>query len=190
LNLEAPLQREKIIAIVQQWLETFVVNMNLCPFAKREIANDRLRLILTGATSEAQLLMALQDELELLNADSSVETTLLIHTEVLRSFTDYNQFLHCVDGLLTQMALDGVYQIASFHPDYQFADTSADDAENYTNRSPYPMLHIIREASVERAIAEFPGVEQIPTANIALMNRLGTDRLKALMNTCINHSEE
>ena len=156
------LQEEKIVRAVRQWVESVVVDMNLCPFAKRELVQDRVRFAVAEVLSEEQLLSVLQAELELLGADPSIETTLLIHPDVLQDFYDYNQFLGDADRLLVQMQLDGIYQIASFHPDYQFGDTAPDDVENYTNRSPYPMLHLIREESLERAIASYPDVEQIP----------------------------
>ena len=176
---------ESVISSVRQWVESVVVDLNLCPFAKRELVKNRVRFAATEVTTEEQLLIALQAELELLNNEPSVETTLLIHPNVLQSFYDYNQFLNYVDGLLSQMKLDGIYQVASFHPDYQFAGTNADDAESYTNRSPYAMLHIIREESLERAIASYPDVDEIPERNRALMNTLGESRLKELLQTCI-----
>jgi len=130
--------------------------------------------------------MALQAELELLNSNTSIETTLLIHVNVLQDFDDYNQFLNYTDKLLRQTGLEGVYQIASFHPHYRFDGTGSDDAENYTNRSPYPMLHIIREESLAGAIAESANVDQIPARNIALMDKLGQARLRTLLQACIN----
>ncbi len=122
--------------------------------------------------------------MSLLNKDPSIETTLLIHPDVLQDFHDYNQFLNYVDKFLLDSGFEGVYQIASFHPDYQFDGTNADDAENYTNRSPYPMLHILREESLERAIAEYPDVEQIPARNVVLMNSFGRHKLQALFEGC------
>jgi hypothetical protein len=176
---------EKTVRPVRQWVETMVVGMNLCPFAKRELVKNRVRFATTSSTTEEQLLMALQAELELLNTDPSVETTLLIHADVLQDFHDYNGFLGYADSLLVDMGLEGIYQIASFHPHYQFDGTKPDAAENYTNRSPYPMLHLIREASLERAIADYQ-VDQIPEQNIALMNELGQDKLQALLRSCLN----
>ena len=129
------------------------MGLNLCPFAKRELLANRVRFSVTQVATEEQLLAELQGELERLNSDDSIETTLLIHPEVLQDFYCYNQFLDYVDGLLREMALEGVYQVASFHPDYQFGGTEPDDAENYTNRSPYPILQLIREASLEKAVA-------------------------------------
>ena len=128
--------------------------------------------------------MSLESELNLLGRDESIETTLLIHPEVLADFFEYNQFLEIVDALLVEKQLEGIYQVASFHPDYQFGGTAAEDAENFTNRSPYPMLHILREESLERAIAAYPDVEQIPSGNIECMNRIGRDRLHELLIAC------
>ena len=181
------LKDSEVIAVVQRWVKSFVVDMNLCPFARRELSRNRIRFALTAANTDLELLMSLQDELELLNCDPAIETTLLIHQNVLQEFDDYNQFLNYADKLLQQTGLEAVYQFASFHPHYRFDGTAADDAENYTNRSPYPLLHIIREASLERAIAEFQNVDQIPARNIALMNSLGQDKLSALMQDCINN---
>jgi len=158
--------------------------MNLCPFAKRELVNNRIRFAITEAATEEQLLTALRTELELLENDAAVETTLLIHANVLQDFSDYNQFLDAADALLVEMQLEGVYQVASFHPDYQFDGTDPADAENYTNRSPYPLLHVLREQSLERAIADYPDVSKIPTQNIALLNSLGGERLRELLRAC------
>lgn len=160
---------------------------NLCPFAKRELVKNRVRFVTTEAATEEQLLMALHHELELLDSDPSIETTLLIHPKALENFDNYNQFLDDVDSFLVQMSFEGTYQVASFHPDYQFGGTEADAAENYTNRSPYPMLHLLREESLERAIAEHPDINQIPARNIALMNSIGKNRLGALLQNCLNH---
>ena len=176
---------EEIILAVRQWVETFVVGMNLCPFAKRELVKNRVRFVTTAATTAEQLLQVLQTELELLNADPSVETTLLIHPAVLQDFYDFNDFLGCADILLLDMELEGIYQVASFHPDYQFGGTRPGDAENYTNRAPYPVLHLLREESLERVIADYPDVDDIPERNIELMNSLGQDKLQALLKSCL-----
>jgi len=180
------LKDDEIIAAVQRWVKSFVVDMNLCPFAKRELTRNRIRFSSTAAKTEEALLMALQAELELLDNDTAIETTLLIHVNLLQDFDDYNQFLDYTDKLLRQTRFEGVFQIASFHPHYRFEGTGPDDAENYTNRSPHPMLHIIREESLARAIAETANVDQIPARNIELMNDLGQARLRTLLQTCIN----
>jgi len=184
------LEYEKIIGPVRYWVESLVIDLNLCPFAKRELVKNRVRFSVTEAVTEEQLLMDLQAELELLDSDETVETTLLIHPKVLQEFYDYNQFLSCADSLLAQMGLNGVYQIASFHPHYQFGGTAPDDVENYTNRSPYPMLHLIREESLERGIANYPDVDQIPERNIELVNSLGRDKMQALLLACFNNAEK
>ena len=175
---------ESQVEAVRNWVETLVVGMNLCPFAKRELVKNRVRFVTTAATTQEQLLLALQAELELLNTDSTIETTLLIHADVLQDFYDFNDFLDVADHLLLDMDLEGVYQIASFHPDYQFGGTHPDDAENYTNRSPYPVLHLLREDSLERVIADYPNVDDIPERNIELMNSLGAEKLRNLLQGC------
>ncbi len=175
------MQHEGIIKPVQHWLATVVVGLNLCPFAKRVLVNNRIRFSVTEAESEALLSNALQTELEILNRDETIETTLLIHPWVLQNFYDYNQFLNTVDALLVELDLEGIYQVASFHPDYQFSGTKPDDVENYTNKSPYPMLHLIREESLEQAIENFPDPESIPERNITLLKSLGQDNMKALL---------
>jgi len=172
---------------VRHWLETFVIELNLCPFAKREFVNNRVHFQLSKATTEQQLIDDLQHELQRLNNDDSIETTLLIHPHVLQDFYDYNDFLDLADALLVQMDLEGIYQIASFHPDYQFADTQIEDVENYTNRSPYPLLHLIREASLAEAIANYPNPEQIPERNIELLKQLGSNKVAALFLAHFNN---
>ena len=167
-----------------------MVGLNLCPFAKRELVNNRIRFTVTEADTEEKLLMDIQDELELLNRDESIETTLLIHPNVLQDFYDYNQFLNHVDGFLEQMELSGVYQVATFHPDYQFGGTDPDDVENYTNRSPYPMLHLIREESLEQAVASYPDPDQIPERNIELLKSMGRDKMQALLKACFDEAEK
>lgn len=177
---------EQVVLAVRKWVETLVVGMNLCPFAKRELVKNRVRFVATAATTQEQLLQVLRAELELLNTDSAIETTLLIHPDVLQNFYDFNDFLHDADSLLVEMEEEGIYQIASFHPDYRFGGTSPSDAENYTNRSPYPVLHLLREDSLERVIADYPNVDDIPQRNIELMNELGRDKLQALLKSCLN----
>lgn len=165
-------------------METVVIDLNLCPFARRELVNDRVRFAVTDASTEEALLAAQQAELELLEQNPSVETTLLILPAVLQDFSAYNQFLNYAEELLVQMDLEGIYQIAGFHPHYQFAGTNPEDVENYTNRSPYPLLHFIREDSLDRAIANHPDVRGIPARNIELMKSMGVERLRKLLLAC------
>jgi len=177
------LNNDDILTQVRHWLEKSVIGLNLCPFAKREYVNNRVRFSVSEAASEEQLLAALITELELLNKDDSIETTLLIHPAVLQNFYDYNDFLDVADGLLIELNLEGIYQIASFHPDYQFADTDYDDIENFTNRSPYPLLHLIREQSLELALAGYDNADEIPQRNIALLKDMGKDKVQALFQS-------
>ena len=178
------MEYENIIKPVQHWVETTVIGLNLCPFAKRELVKNRVRFRVTESNTEEQLLSALQTELELLEENPAIETTLLIHPMVLGDFFYYNQFLNSADGLLVQMRMEGVYQIASFHPDYQFGGTESDDVENYTNRSPYPMLHLIREESLECAIAGYPDQEGISERNVQLLKSLGRNKMQDLLQSC------
>jgi len=173
-----------VIAATKAREETVGVGLKLCPFAKREMAASRVRFAVSAANSEESLLAALQAELELSEKDGSVETTLLIHPQTLQNFSDYNQFLERAEELLWLQGYEGIYQIASFHPDYQFADTEADDAENYTNRSPFPMLHIIKEASIKAALDAYPDSDRIPERNIQQLQKLGKDRMRALFKAC------
>ena len=170
--------------ITRRWVENVVVELNLCPFARRELIGGKVRFSETGAIDIESLLQALVEELEYLNLHPEIETTLLIHPKVLTEFSDYNPFLDLADALLCDMQLQGVYQIASFHPGYRFAGTRKEDAENYSNRSPFPMLHLIREASLERAIAGYPDPQNIPERNIALLNKLGRNTLQAALENC------
>lgn len=179
-----------VAAVVKQWLQNFVIELNLCPFAKRELSLDRIRFSVCLTQAQAELLTVLQQELLRLKADDGIATTLLIHPKALSDFADYNQFLNLADALLDDLGLLGEFQIASFHPDYQFAGTNNDDAENYTNRSPYPMLHLLREDDVEEALASHPDTAQIPTNNIALMNQLGVDKLKSMITPSQNLHDE
>ncbi|HUX82538.1 MAG TPA: DUF1415 domain-containing protein [Halothiobacillus sp.] len=173
-----------IIATVRNWVETLVVGLNLCPFAKRELVKDRVRFFVSDAVDEEQLLVDLENELTLLSQNDAIETTLLIHPGVLQDFFDFNQFLTRAETRLRQLKLKGVFQIASFHPEYQFGGTEPDDTENYTNKSPYPVLHLIREASLDQAIANYPDADLIPERNIELLEEMGRDRMRMLLQGC------
>jgi len=163
-----------------------VIGLNLCPYAKREIVKNRVRFFVSEADTEELLLEDLQSELEFLVHNDAVETTLLIHPAVLQDFYEYNEFLAYADGLLEQMELDGIYQIASFHPQYQFDGSQVDDVDNFTNRSPYPLLHLLREDSLERVIARHPESSQIGEHNIELLRRLGRKKIESLFQACFS----
>ena len=175
----------EVISATRKWVEDVVVGYNLCPFAKRELVRNRVRFVVSEAETEDELLQALHSELQRLEDEPEIETTLLIHPGVLQDFGPYNEFLDAADGLLAYLDMDGVYQIASFHPDYQFAGTEPDAAENYTNRSPFPMLHLLREASLEAAIDSYPDVDAIPGQNIRLMEKLGAEKMQRILKSCL-----
>jgi hypothetical protein len=174
---------DEVIAATRRWLEKAVIGLNLCPFAKAVHAKGQVRYRVSAAQSVDALVEDLMAELKGLEAadPAAVDTALLIHPRVLGDFDDYNDFLDIADTLLDELDLTGVLQIASFHPQYRFAGTSPDAIENYTNRSPFPLLHLLREDSVERAVTTYPDVADIPERNIVTMNRLGIEGWNALM---------
>ena len=173
---------EVMIAEMKNWLEKAVISLNLCPFAKAVHVKEQIRYVVSNATNEEELLADLLDELQqLYDADADkLETTLLIHPYVLTDFLDYNDFLEVADAAVSELSLDGEIQVASFHPDYQFAETRYEDVENYSNRAPYPCLHLLRESSVERAVAAFPEAEKIYQKNIDTLKELGAEGWKKL----------
>jgi hypothetical protein len=166
---------EEIIAATRNWLEKAVIGLNLCPFAKSVYVKEQVRYVVSGAATPEALLEQLMDELQFISDASpeEVDTTLLIHPFVLQDFQDYNEFLDVCDAAVEDMQLDGEIQVASFHPDYQFADTDPNDISNYTNRAPYPILHLLREDSIDRAVEAFPEAEAIFEKNIETMEKLG-----------------
>ena len=166
---------DEILARTRRWLERAVIGLNLCPFAKAVYTKNQIRYVLSRAETPEALLPELIIELKTLEeADpAAIDTTLLIHPAVLTDFLDYNEFLAVADAALEDLGLSGVLQIASFHPQYRFAGSAPDAIENCTNRSPYPLLHLLREASVERAVAAFPDAAEIFERNIATLRRLG-----------------
>lgn len=173
-----------VIVKTQKWLEKAVIGLNLCPFAKAVHIKNQIRYVVTEAKTEEELVGILIRELQYLTQVSpeQVDTTLIIHPEIFHEFLDYNDFLSVADGAIEELKLDGIVQIASFHPQYQFAGTDPDDITNYTNRSPYPMLHLLREASLSKVLETFPNPESIPEKNMQTLNDLGIEGWKKLMN--------
>jgi hypothetical protein len=163
------------IADTRRWLERAVIGLNLCPFAKAVYVKQQVRFVLSDASTPEALLEQLAEELLLLRDTPSdeIDTTLIVHPDVLQDFLDYNDFLDNADAAVETLELEGVLQVASFHPSYQFAGTAFDDIGNYTNRSPYPTLHLLREDSVSRAVEAFPDADQIVDRNIETLDRLG-----------------
>jgi hypothetical protein len=166
---------DAIIAATRRWLEKAVIGLNLCPFAKAVYTKEQVRYVVSDATTPEALLETLMDELQHLSDSDpdKVDTTLLIHPFVLNDFEDYNEFLDVADAAVEDMQLDGELQVASFHPDYQFADSDRNDIANYTNRAPYPILHLLREDSIARAVEAFPDAAEIFEKNIETMEKLG-----------------
>jgi hypothetical protein len=181
-----------VIAHTRAWVERAVIGLNLCPFAKAVQVKGQVRYVLSEASNTAQLLSELIDELDYLaKADpAQTDTTLLIHPGVLQDFLDFNDFLAVADAAVQELDLDGILQVASFHPQFQFADTAADDLGNASNRSPYPTLHLLREASIDRAVAAFPDAEEIFQANIDKLESLGTSGWAALQAQCLKDAEQ
>ncbi len=173
---------EEIAAATRAWLEKAVIGLDLCPFAKAVYLRDQIRYAISEAETPEDLLEHLIGELRTIAAASpeEIDTTLLIHPQVLTDFLDYNDFLDVAEDAVVRLGLEGEIQVASFHPDYRFEGAGPDDIENYTNRSPYPILHLLREASVERAVAAFPDTDAIFEKNIETMRRLGHDGWRRL----------
>ena len=170
-----PESDDTVIARTRNWLETAVIGLNLCPFAKAVHVREQIGYRVSTACSTTELADELRDALKALAAadPARLDTILLIHPKVLGDFHDYNAFLAQADRIVHKLRLEGELQVASFHPDYQFADTEADDVDNATNRSPYPMLHLLRESSIERAVASYPDPERIYARNIDSLRKLG-----------------
>lgn len=163
------------MAATRAWIERAVIGLNLCPFAKAVYVREQIRYVVSEAPTPDALLHDLERELRLLaeTPPERVDTTLLIHPGVLKDFLDYNDFLDLAGRAVEALGLEGVLQVASFHPDYQFAGTAADDITNFTNRSPYPTLHLLRESSVDQAVAAFPEAKNIYLRNKDTLRRLG-----------------
>jgi hypothetical protein len=177
-----PVSSQVAIEDTRVWLERAVIGLNLCPFAKGVYVKEQIHYAVSSARTPEDLLQDLVVELkELMALDPSVrDTTLLIAPDCLGDFLDFNDFLTQADQALVDLELDGVLQIASFHPDFQFAGTAADDITNFTNRTPYPTLHLLREDSIDRAVEAFPQAESIFEQNMQTMAQLGAEGWAAL----------
>lgn len=170
-------QDDAIIAATRHWVERAVIGLNLCPFAKAVERRGQVRYVVSQARTEEQLLADLRVELSLLAATPAevTDNTLLIHPQVLQEFFAFQTFLPRTEAAVRKTGFTGVIQIASFHPDYQFADAEPDDLGNLTNRAPYPTLHLLREASIAQAVDAYPAAETIYERNLATLNDLGRD---------------
>lgn len=175
---------EEIIESVKKWVERIVVGLRLCPFAERVFQGGLIRYVVSEATDEDSLKADLGRELDRLvqTPIEKTETTLIIHPHAFADFLDYNDFLDVADRVLKKRNLRGIIQVASFHPQYQFDGTEIDDVENFTNRSPYPMLHLLREESIDALDIDDRDLLEIPKRNIETLRRLGVDGIKQRMS--------
>ncbi len=175
-------QPDAIVAATRAWVEKAVIGLNLCPFAKAVQAKGLVRYVASSAHDTEALRAQLIEELQILAAarPEEIDTTLLIHPEVLNDFLDFNDFLDVADAALRSLGLEGEIQLASFHPAYQFAGTGPDDIDNYSNRSPYPVIHLLRESSIDQAVAAFPDAADIYERNIETLRQLGHDGWRQL----------
>ncbi|AEG02250.1 DUF1415 domain-containing protein [Methylomonas methanica] len=180
---------QHVIAATQNWLNRFIIAFNICPFARREQQRNTIRYRVSHADRTEAALETLIEECRFLDENPETETTLLILPNGFKDFDDYLDMLDIAERLLQAQHYEGIYQLASFHSDYRFemaSELDQDDPANYTNRSPYPMLHIIRESSIERAVATYPDPENIPARNIKLTRELGLEKLQALLAGCFH----
>lgn len=175
---------QRAISQTRNWLSSVIVELNFCPFAKRELDKGSIRFSVVDDETLEACLQSLIEECVFLDGDDNTETTLLIFTHAFIEFDAYLQLVEIAEELIEQQGYEGVYQLASFHPDYVFADSDPDDAANYTNRSPYPMLHIIREHSLERALENYPEPELIPKRNVELARKEGLVAMKGRLEAC------
>jgi uncharacterized protein len=181
------MDQQAVIESTKKWISSVVIGLNLCPFARRVFQGNLIRYVISDARDEEKLLAELGAELINLAEVpvSEIETTLLIHPLVLGNFLGFNDMLTPVDRMIDALELRGIIQVASFHPDYQFEGTSPDDVENYTNRSPYPMLHLLREDSITKVAGEADELLEIPQRNIKLLKSLGREKMLDILKGTI-----
>ncbi len=179
---------KEIIRATQYWLQSVIIELNFCPFARKEFSNDRIHYSVCRSAPLEQTLHQLADAFQLLDEQAEIETTLFILAD---AYTDFEAFLSLIDSanqLLEELQYSGIYQLAHFHPDYCFAGEPPDDASNYTNRSPFPALHVLREGSLQNAIEKHPDTLAIPEANIALARQMGKQKMQLLLENCLKKS--
>lgn len=175
---------QDITEATQNWLKSVIIEYSICPFAKREMEKGRIFFSINHDADIESCLQQLMLECDRLDTNPDIETTLLIYADAFTAFDDYLDFIEIAEMLLSDQGYDGIYQLASFHPDYCFQGSNQDDAANYTNRSPYPMLHLLRETSIDQAVTSHPDTESIPQHNIELTRKLGLAKMQALLAKC------
>lgn len=175
--------KEELILKTKNWIEKWVIGLNLCPFAKAPFIQNKIKFEVYEGNSLDEFSRILWSELTFLANEPSdgIETTFLIHPYLGIHFDDYLDLCEWANGHLKALELNGVIQIAEFHPQYQFANTLPEDSENYTNRAPFPMLHLLKEASISRAVQQYPNIDEVPQKNINLLNQMGIERIQNML---------
>lgn len=176
---------QQVIEHTRKWIIEVVIRCNFCPFAAREVKRNSIRYAVIPQLTQKEALGALMEECKLLDAEPEIETTLLIFPHGFKLFRDYLQLVEKAEALIRKNGYEGVYQVASFHPDYFFAGAPMDDPANFTNRSVYPMLHLLREASIEKVLERYPEPERIPEANMRFAREKGATYMKMLRDSCL-----
>lgn len=171
-----------VIEYTLKWIRSFVVEQNLCPFAKGTLNKGTIRIITSNQKKQALALEDLMKEIHFLDENPQIETSLLVFSQGFKDFFAYLELVDLAEELLEQLSYDGVYQIASFHPNYYFVDTDPEDVTNYTNRSPYPILHILREEVLDKAIQAYGDTENIPEKNKETLQKLGLEAIKRIIS--------
>lgn len=166
------------------WVKSVIIKHNFCPFARRELERNSIRYCVNRDTELEPALQAVIDECICLDDNKDTETTLLIFSEGFSDFDDYLDLVELAQDLLADQGYEGIYQLASFHPNYCFEGAEQDDVANYTNRSPYPMMHLIREASMEKALESYPEPEKIPERNVEYARELGMEEMQRQLEAC------
>jgi len=180
------MQDSPLIKSVKYWLDKTIIGFNFCPFARKEFINDTIHYEVVDEANREEQLMALTHEFTRLDEQPEITTTLVLFPVGLESFFDYLDFLEITNELLTELGYEGIYQLASFHPDYCFADVQQEEPSNYTNRSPVPIIHLLREDKLERVLASYPEPEMIPDNNIKQTEKYGVQVFKDILRGCGN----
>ncbi len=175
---------ELVIKQTEKWIRDVVIGLNLCPFAAKEIKNNTVKYVCSDNDTVENVLSTIIEECVYLDNNPNTETTLIILPNSFSDFDDYLEILEYIDETLFKFNYEGIYQVASFHPNYEFEDSEVNDAANYTNRSPYPMLHILREESIEKVLDKYPNHEDIPERNVNFTREKGIEYMKMLRDAC------
>ncbi|MDF1684007.1 MAG: DUF1415 domain-containing protein [Legionellaceae bacterium] len=185
-ELDLELTDEQIKQQTIAWIKSFIIEYNICPFAKHTVNQETFAIDIAQPDNVEQALETMMSTIVRMDENADIETVLLVFPDLFLNFDDYLDFVALGEELLSVSGYEGIYQLATFHPDYCFADALETDVSNYTNRSPYPMLHILRESSIEKAIDYYGDTSKIPDNNIETMHQLGLDKVKALLKNLIS----